>query len=132
MDVKILVCKFIWDDGMGSVSDALECLRLCKEAGATISSNSWGGVPNSRESWGCARGGPEHGTVLLQGHYGLVARCREVLTAWPHTSSHAQLWCPLPSCFPHPASPSCIPILRPAHSPSNPPSLPSPPAHLQA
>ncbi|KAL4457752.1 hypothetical protein ABPG75_012617 [Micractinium tetrahymenae] len=48
MDVRLLVCRFIWDDGFGSISDALECLRLCKEEGAVISSNSWGGVPRSR------------------------------------------------------------------------------------
>lgn len=49
MDVKLLVCRFIWDDGFGSISDALECLRLCREEGATVSTNSWGGVPQSSE-----------------------------------------------------------------------------------
>jgi hypothetical protein len=49
MDVRLLVCRFIWDDGFGSISDALECLRLCREEGAAISTNSWGGVPHSRE-----------------------------------------------------------------------------------
>lgn len=48
MDIRLLVCRFIWDDGFGSISDALECLRLCKEEGAHVSSNSWGGVPHSR------------------------------------------------------------------------------------
>lgn len=47
MDIRLLVCRFIWDDGFGSISDALECLRLCKEEGAHVSSNSWGGVPHS-------------------------------------------------------------------------------------
>lgn len=49
MDIRLLVCRFIWDDGFGSISDALECLRLCKEEGAHVSSNSWGGVPHSSE-----------------------------------------------------------------------------------
>ncbi|KAI3436676.1 hypothetical protein D9Q98_006092 [Chlorella vulgaris] len=47
MNVRLLVCRFIWDDGFGSISDALECLRLCREEGAMVSTSSWGGVPHS-------------------------------------------------------------------------------------
>lgn len=53
MNVRLLVCRFIWDDGFGSISDALECLRLCREEGAMVSTNSWGGVPHSSESHVC-------------------------------------------------------------------------------
>jgi hypothetical protein len=53
MNVRLLVCRFIWDDGFGSISDALECLRLCREEGAMVSTNSWGGVPHSSESHAC-------------------------------------------------------------------------------
>ncbi len=49
MDVRLLGCRFIWDDGFGSISDALECLRPCREEGALVSTNSWGGVPHSSE-----------------------------------------------------------------------------------
>jgi subtilisin family serine protease len=42
--VKLLICKFIADSGSGYVSDAINCMRLCREQGAHIYSNSWGGV----------------------------------------------------------------------------------------
>ncbi|KAL4451625.1 hypothetical protein ABPG75_007287 [Micractinium tetrahymenae] len=42
--VQMLVCRFIWDDGTGYVSDAMNCLKLCKQEGALITSNSWGGI----------------------------------------------------------------------------------------
>jgi subtilisin family serine protease len=42
--VNLLVCKFIADSGSGYVSDAISCIKLCREAGAHIYSNSWGGV----------------------------------------------------------------------------------------
>jgi len=42
--VKLLVCKFIAASGTGYVSDAMICMRLCREEGAHIYSNSWGGV----------------------------------------------------------------------------------------
>lgn len=61
-------------------------------------------------------GGWGQGMVrLLQGRYCLEPMCREVLAAWPHTS-HAHLWCRLPSCFPYPPpcpltqQPSLLPI----------------------
>ncbi|KDD76845.1 subtilase, partial [Helicosporidium sp. ATCC 50920] len=38
---NLLVCRFIWADGTGYVSDAASCLDLCREAGAFVSSNSW-------------------------------------------------------------------------------------------
>lgn len=44
---QLLVCRFIWNDGTGWLSDALNCWTLCEAQGATIYSNSWGGVPNS-------------------------------------------------------------------------------------
>jgi hypothetical protein len=31
--VRLLVCKFIWDDGSGYVSDAMNCIKLCKQVG---------------------------------------------------------------------------------------------------
>lgn len=43
-NVKLLVCRFIWNDGTGYVSDAMNCLKLCKQEGALITSNSWGGI----------------------------------------------------------------------------------------
>jgi thermitase len=42
--VNLLICKFIADSGSGYVSDAINCMRLCREQGAHIYSNSWGGV----------------------------------------------------------------------------------------
>lgn len=39
-----MVCRFIWDDAGGYISDAMTCLRLCRGEGAMITSNSWGGV----------------------------------------------------------------------------------------
>ena len=42
--VKLLVCRFIWNDGSGYVSDAMNCIKLCKQEGALITSNSWGGI----------------------------------------------------------------------------------------
>lgn len=47
--VQLLVCRFIWDDGTGFVSDAMNCLKLCKQEGALITSNSWGGIGYSSE-----------------------------------------------------------------------------------
>eukprot|EP00887_Chlorella_sp_A99_P002404 scaffold10.g2404.t1 len=45
--VKLLVCRFIWDDGSGWLSDAMNCWSLCAANNATIYSNSWGGVGGS-------------------------------------------------------------------------------------
>ena len=50
--VKLLVCRFIWNDGSGYVSDAMNCIKLCKQEGALITSNSWGGIGYSSESVG--------------------------------------------------------------------------------
>ncbi|PSC76977.1 peptidase S8 [Micractinium conductrix] len=43
-NVKLLICRFIWNDGAGYVSDAMNCIKLCKQEGALITSNSWGGI----------------------------------------------------------------------------------------
>lgn len=51
------MCRFIWDDGTGYVSDAMNCLKLCKQEGALITSNSWGGIGYSSE-WGTRAGRP--------------------------------------------------------------------------
>ena len=42
--VKLVVCRFIWSDGSGYISDAITCLKLCRDEGALITSNSWGGI----------------------------------------------------------------------------------------
>jgi hypothetical protein len=42
--VGLLPCRFIGDSGAGYVSDAITCIQLCKAEGATVYSNSWGGV----------------------------------------------------------------------------------------
>ena len=65
MDVRLLVCRFIWNDGFGTISDALRCLQLCRAEGATISSNSWGGVPQSRERFGRLGPGSSEESVCL-------------------------------------------------------------------
>ena len=41
---QLVVCKFVWDDGYGYISDAMACLELCAGEGANIVTNSWGGV----------------------------------------------------------------------------------------
>eukprot|EP00887_Chlorella_sp_A99_P002405 scaffold10.g2405.t1 len=46
--VKLLVCRFIWDDGGGWMSDAIKCWGLCDRAGATIYTNSWGKLPGAQ------------------------------------------------------------------------------------
>ena len=47
--VKLTGCKFLDSSGSGSVADALQCLDWCVNgAGATISSNSWGGGGHSQ------------------------------------------------------------------------------------
>ena len=40
----LLTCRFIADNGAGYISDAITCIRLCQKEGASIYSNSWGGV----------------------------------------------------------------------------------------
>eukprot|EP00887_Chlorella_sp_A99_P001806 scaffold19.g1806.t1 len=42
--LKLYVCRFIWNDGSGYISDAMKCMSLCAAEGAMITSNSWGGV----------------------------------------------------------------------------------------
>lgn len=42
--VGLLVCKFISDSGAGYLFDATMCLRLCRQEGAHVISNSWGGL----------------------------------------------------------------------------------------
>lgn len=63
-NVKLLVCRFIWNDGSGYVSDAMNCIKLCKQEGALITSNSWGGIGYSSAwrmqgwmGWGWLGGG---------------------------------------------------------------------------
>ncbi len=51
--VKLLVCRFIWNDGSGYVSDAMNCIKLCRQEGAMITSNSWGGIGYSSARWAC-------------------------------------------------------------------------------
>lgn len=51
--VKLLVCRFIWNDGSGYVSDAMNCIKLCRQEGAMITSNSWGGIGYSSARWPC-------------------------------------------------------------------------------
>ena len=53
--VKLLVCRFIWNDGSGYVSDAMNCIKLCKQEGALITSNSWGGIGYSSAQAGSRR-----------------------------------------------------------------------------
>lgn len=48
LQVKLVICKFVWDEGTGYVSDAMKCLELCREEGAMITSNSYGGIPYSQ------------------------------------------------------------------------------------
>ncbi|KAG1661635.1 hypothetical protein FOA52_007516 [Chlamydomonas sp. UWO 241] len=40
---KVLGCKFLSQDGSGYTSDAMECVKWCRDQGAKITSNSWGG-----------------------------------------------------------------------------------------
>lgn len=42
--VQLYVCRFIWNDGSGYISDAMNCISLCSAEGAMITSNSWGGI----------------------------------------------------------------------------------------
>ena len=42
--IGLLICKFIANSGSGYVFDAITCMRLCRDEGAHIYSNSWGGV----------------------------------------------------------------------------------------
>ncbi|KAL6771406.1 hypothetical protein ACKKBG_A26240 [Auxenochlorella protothecoides x Auxenochlorella symbiontica] len=44
---KLYICRFIWDDEAGYISDAMTCMSLCRAAGAMITSNSWGGIDYS-------------------------------------------------------------------------------------
>ena len=41
--VSLMVCKFITDYG-GDIGDAILCMRLCRDEGALIYNNSWGGL----------------------------------------------------------------------------------------
>lgn len=104
MDVRLLVCKFIWDDGFGSISDALECLRLCADEGATISSNSWGGVPHSSEcaaaiwgAWGMGGWAEAGGLRALPAPACPPARCPV-----PPANSSRPRPCPHPAHRPRP------------------------------
>jgi hypothetical protein len=43
-NAHIIGCKFLdGADGVGSMADAAECIRWCRDQGARITSNSWGG-----------------------------------------------------------------------------------------
>ena len=48
--VKVLACRFLWDDTSGFISDAIACLKLCRKAGANIVVGSWGGMPTYSEA----------------------------------------------------------------------------------
>jgi subtilisin family serine protease len=41
--VQLIGCKFLNSSGNGYVSDAVECIKYCRNQGARIMSNSWGG-----------------------------------------------------------------------------------------
>lgn len=45
---KLVGCKFLSSTGNGYTSDAVECIRYCRQVGAQITSNSWGGGGFSR------------------------------------------------------------------------------------
>ena len=47
-NVSLYVCRFIYDQGWGYISDAIRCSQWCRSKGAHIYSNSWGGVPYSQ------------------------------------------------------------------------------------
>lgn len=62
----------------GYVSDAMNCIKLCKQEGALITSNSWGGIGYSSESLlllCCCCATPATGCVL-----------------WCHTCRGCVLW----------------------------------------
>ena len=42
--VKLLICRFLWDNEDGNMSDAASCMELCRVAGALIVVGAWGGV----------------------------------------------------------------------------------------
>ncbi len=44
-NVQIMACKFLADDGFGSLSDAIQCINFAVKKGARILNNSWGGGP---------------------------------------------------------------------------------------
>ena len=39
--VQLLSCKFLTASGTGSTSNAITCIRWCRNQGAKITSNSW-------------------------------------------------------------------------------------------
>lgn len=43
MQVQVLTCKFLNDQGYGYASDAVACIDYCLENGADIITNSWSG-----------------------------------------------------------------------------------------
>ncbi|KDD76013.1 subtilase, partial [Helicosporidium sp. ATCC 50920] len=45
---QLYVCRFIWADGTGFLSDAAACLDWCRSKGVKISSNSWGSFSISK------------------------------------------------------------------------------------
>lgn len=42
--VKLLICRFLWDNDDGNMSDAATCLSLCRGEGAMLVAGAWGGV----------------------------------------------------------------------------------------
>lgn len=44
LQVKLAVCRFTDTEGRGVTSDAIKCVRACREEGVLLSSNSWGGA----------------------------------------------------------------------------------------
>lgn len=44
LQVKLLICRFLWDNEDGNMSDAATCMGLCRDEGAMIAVGSWGGV----------------------------------------------------------------------------------------
>lgn len=91
--VKLLVCRFIWNDGSGYVSDAMNCIKLCKQEGALITSNSWGGIGYS-SAWAGSRRRRAMGHLLGLAYVFATGSCRQSFVA--AMPSNAAVVCPLP------------------------------------
>jgi len=47
-NIGLLPCRFIDSNGVGYISGAITCIRLCKNAGASVFSSSWAGPSYSQ------------------------------------------------------------------------------------
>lgn len=62
---RLMACRFLDDDGLGTTSDAIESIDYAVESGATILNCSWGGPAYSESLYASMRAAGDRGVLII-------------------------------------------------------------------